>query len=127
LITQPQKVILAPVDDSGTMKELCSDTCLTSVKSKMLYSHCKLCGKYCPTLFWLWVKIPADQQFVKNSDQPVSTMSRCLKMLPSDWVNHHIPSDLADIEKEVQTAARQRDVWLWSWNCYFVLDKQMDG
>ncbi|XP_014851727.1 PREDICTED: uncharacterized protein LOC106923279 isoform X2 [Poecilia mexicana] len=48
LITQPQKVILAPVDDSGTMKELCSDSCLTSTKSKMLLSNCKLCGKHCP-------------------------------------------------------------------------------
>ncbi|MED6284205.1 hypothetical protein CHARACLAT_016922, partial [Characodon lateralis] len=55
LITQPQKVILAPVDDSGTMKELCSDTCLTSVKSKMLYSHCKLCGKCCPCKFSMTV------------------------------------------------------------------------
>ncbi|KAM4725686.1 zinc finger MYM-type protein 4-like [Anableps anableps] len=45
LITQPQKVILAPVDDSGTVKELCSDTCLTSVKAKMLHASCKLCGK----------------------------------------------------------------------------------
>ncbi|KAM4549543.1 uncharacterized protein V3H82_018798 [Fundulus diaphanus] len=51
LITQPQKVILAPVDDSGTVKELCSDACLSAVKAKLLFSHCKLCGKYSPCKF----------------------------------------------------------------------------
>ncbi|XP_053302208.1 uncharacterized protein LOC128461349 isoform X1 [Pleuronectes platessa] len=35
VILQPLKVILAPVGDEGTMKELCSETCLSSVKSRM--------------------------------------------------------------------------------------------
>ncbi|XP_037831688.1 uncharacterized protein LOC108247922 isoform X3 [Kryptolebias marmoratus] len=51
LITYPQKVILAPADDSGSMKELCSETCLTSIKSKRPYCQCHLCAKYCPCKF----------------------------------------------------------------------------
>ncbi|XP_060948228.1 uncharacterized protein LOC133025555 [Limanda limanda] len=35
VILQPLKVILAPVGDVGTMKELCSETCLASVTSRM--------------------------------------------------------------------------------------------
>ncbi|XP_028452609.1 zinc finger MYM-type protein 4-like [Perca flavescens] len=49
VIMRPQNIILAPVDDSGTMKELCSDTCLASVNSKRTgpWSECKMCAKYC--------------------------------------------------------------------------------
>ncbi|XP_034456692.1 uncharacterized protein LOC117770910 isoform X12 [Hippoglossus hippoglossus] len=35
VILQPLKVILAPVGDVGTMKELCGETCLASVNSRM--------------------------------------------------------------------------------------------
>ncbi|XP_039675539.1 uncharacterized protein LOC120570916 isoform X4 [Perca fluviatilis] len=59
VIMRPQNIILAPVNDSGTMKELCSDTCLASVNSKRKmssaktpsltgpWSECKMCAKYC--------------------------------------------------------------------------------
>ncbi|XP_054873571.1 zinc finger MYM-type protein 4-like isoform X3 [Amphiprion ocellaris] len=56
-ITRPQKMILAPVDDSGTMKELCGSTCLASVKSRRdaaarpppqegPRSECRMCARY---------------------------------------------------------------------------------
>ncbi|XP_059205277.1 uncharacterized protein LOC131984472 [Centropristis striata] len=49
VITRPQKLIMAPVDDSGTMKELCSSACLSSVNSKRkataLKAKCKMCSK----------------------------------------------------------------------------------
>ncbi|XP_054601443.1 uncharacterized protein [Nothobranchius furzeri] len=51
LITQPQKVILAPVDDSGTMRELCSEKCLSAVNSAQLQPRCKLCNKSCSSAF----------------------------------------------------------------------------
>ncbi|XP_031151492.1 uncharacterized protein LOC116047099 isoform X3 [Sander lucioperca] len=59
VIMRPHNVILAPVDDLGTMKELCSDSCLASVNSKRKMSspktpsltgprsECKMCAKYC--------------------------------------------------------------------------------
>ncbi|XP_041811390.1 uncharacterized protein LOC121619625 isoform X2 [Chelmon rostratus] len=59
VIMRPQNVILAPVDDSGTMKELCSNTCLSSVNSKRDMaapklppqvgprSECRMCAKFC--------------------------------------------------------------------------------
>ncbi|XP_013768021.1 zinc finger MYM-type protein 4-like [Pundamilia nyererei] len=59
VIARPQNIILAPVDDSGTMKELCSDTCLSSVTSKMKKaatkpppkegpsSQCRMCARCC--------------------------------------------------------------------------------
>ncbi|XP_034748086.1 uncharacterized protein LOC117956880 isoform X2 [Etheostoma cragini] len=61
-IMRPHDIILAPVDDSGTMKELCSEACLASVNAKRktsspktasaststgLRSECKMCAKYC--------------------------------------------------------------------------------
>ncbi|XP_041867585.1 uncharacterized protein LOC121656583 isoform X2 [Melanotaenia boesemani] len=53
-ISRPQNIILAPVDDSETMKELCSNACLSSVKSKrkmaaanLLQDVCKMCAKHC--------------------------------------------------------------------------------
>uniref|UniRef100_A0A1A7XZV2 TRASH domain-containing protein n=1 Tax=Iconisemion striatum TaxID=60296 RepID=A0A1A7XZV2_9TELE len=51
LITQPQKMILAPVDDSGTMKELCSEKCLSAIKSTRPQWQCKLCNKNCSSKF----------------------------------------------------------------------------
>ncbi|XP_074468762.1 uncharacterized protein LOC141753956 isoform X2 [Sebastes fasciatus] len=64
VIMRPHNMILAPVDDSGTMKELCSDTCLASVNSKRNMaapkppaagprSECKMCAKYCYCKFKL--------------------------------------------------------------------------
>ncbi|XP_047461601.1 zinc finger MYM-type protein 4-like [Mugil cephalus] len=54
VITRPHNIIRAPVDDSGTVKELCSDTCLSSVKARMKVSYprphpqvekiCKMCS-----------------------------------------------------------------------------------
>uniref|UniRef100_A0A3Q1FWC0 Uncharacterized LOC110963615 n=2 Tax=Acanthochromis polyacanthus TaxID=80966 RepID=A0A3Q1FWC0_9TELE len=56
-ISRPQNMILAPVDNSGTMKELCSSTCLASVKSRRdatarpppregPRSECRMCARY---------------------------------------------------------------------------------
>ncbi|XP_075962356.1 uncharacterized protein LOC142965335 isoform X3 [Anarhichas minor] len=60
MIMRPHSMILAPVDDSGTMKELCSATCLASVNSKRNAAtpkhpppaaaprtHCRMCTKLC--------------------------------------------------------------------------------
>ncbi|XP_032391770.1 uncharacterized protein LOC116701860 isoform X1 [Etheostoma spectabile] len=62
VVMRPHDIILAPVDDSGTMKELCSEACLASVNCKRktsspktastststgLRSECKMCAKYC--------------------------------------------------------------------------------
>ncbi|KAM4538846.1 zinc finger MYM-type protein 4-like isoform 2-T2 [Odontesthes bonariensis] len=51
-ITRPQNIILAPVDDSGTKRELCSHACLSSVETKrkmaaakLLHDVCKICAK----------------------------------------------------------------------------------
>ncbi|KAG8004892.1 Zinc finger MYM-type protein 4 [Nibea albiflora] len=55
VILRPHDMILAPVDDSGTMKELCSNACLSSVNSKRNLSipkpsgprsECRMCGRY---------------------------------------------------------------------------------
>lgn len=58
-IKRPQNVILAPVDDLGEMRELCSEACLTSVKTKRSLalkgptpqpvgprSECRMCVRY---------------------------------------------------------------------------------
>ncbi|XP_029700999.1 uncharacterized protein isoform X2 [Takifugu rubripes] len=53
VIMRPHNMILAPVDDSGTMKELCSDACLSSVNSRRntaahnrpLQTGCKSCAR----------------------------------------------------------------------------------
>ncbi|XP_026156664.1 uncharacterized protein LOC113126760 [Mastacembelus armatus] len=59
VIMRPQNIILAPVDDSGTMKELCSEMCLSSVQSKRSIAapkpppllgprtECRMCAKFC--------------------------------------------------------------------------------
>ncbi|CAJ1082997.1 uncharacterized protein LOC117827743 isoform X1 [Xyrichtys novacula] len=47
VILRPHSMILAPVDDSGTRKELCSNKCLTSVHSKIEKKECKMCNKCC--------------------------------------------------------------------------------
>ncbi|XP_040928788.1 uncharacterized protein LOC114865608 isoform X2 [Betta splendens] len=59
IISRPQNVILAPVDESGAMRELCSETCLASVKFKRNTapkaltprpvgprSECRMCVRY---------------------------------------------------------------------------------
>ncbi|KAM9385664.1 zinc finger MYM-type protein 4-like [Pholidichthys leucotaenia] len=52
VIALAQKVILAPVDDLGTMKELCSNTCLASFQSKHKVKpstprfECGVCRRY---------------------------------------------------------------------------------
>ncbi|KAI4817450.1 hypothetical protein KUCAC02_010851 [Chaenocephalus aceratus] len=51
VILRPRKMIRCPVDDSGTLRDLCSDACLTSVNSKRKLaapkppplSECKMC------------------------------------------------------------------------------------
>ncbi|XP_040909011.1 uncharacterized protein LOC121191726 isoform X2 [Toxotes jaculatrix] len=65
VILRPHNIILAPVDDSGTMKELCSETCLSSVQSKRNMaaqkplppvrprSECRMCARYCYCKFRL--------------------------------------------------------------------------
>ncbi|XP_050925183.1 uncharacterized protein LOC108898774 [Lates calcarifer] len=65
VIMRPHNMILAPVDDSGTMKELCSETCLSSVKSKINMaapkppplvgprSECRMCARFCYCKFKL--------------------------------------------------------------------------
>ncbi|XP_054461684.1 uncharacterized protein LOC129097029 isoform X2 [Anoplopoma fimbria] len=63
-ILWPHSMILAPVDDSGTIRELCSATCLASVNSKRTMaapkppppaagprSECMMCGKFCNCKF----------------------------------------------------------------------------
>nr|XP_029135785.1 zinc finger MYM-type protein 4-like [Labrus bergylta] len=54
VILLPCSMILAPVDDSGTMKELCSPKCLASFNSKKAKvapkpppPQCKMCNKAC--------------------------------------------------------------------------------
>ncbi|XP_078810930.1 uncharacterized protein LOC101157550 isoform X2 [Oryzias latipes] len=59
VIKRPQNLILAPVDDSGVMMELCSNKCLSAVKTKRKTaavkpqpqqgpcSLCKMCAMYC--------------------------------------------------------------------------------
>ncbi|XP_069033055.1 uncharacterized protein [Embiotoca jacksoni] len=59
VILRPRNVILAPVDDSGTVRELCSDECLSSVTSMRKTaveppppeegppSECRMCHKFC--------------------------------------------------------------------------------
>uniref|UniRef100_UPI003AAF4BC3 zinc finger MYM-type protein 4-like n=1 Tax=Centroberyx gerrardi TaxID=166262 RepID=UPI003AAF4BC3 len=52
VITRPQDIILAPVDATGTMKELCSQICLSCVSSKWndstkKMSLCSMCNQYC--------------------------------------------------------------------------------
>nr|XP_046274081.1 uncharacterized protein LOC124074833 isoform X2 [Scatophagus argus] len=59
VIKRPHNVILAPMDDSGTMIELCSDTCLSSVNSKRNMAapkppppagpqtECRMCARFC--------------------------------------------------------------------------------
>ncbi|XP_028256549.1 uncharacterized protein LOC114432624 isoform X2 [Parambassis ranga] len=52
VIVRPQSIILAPVDDSGNIRELCSNACLSSIQSKITatpptgrkWSKCKLCS-----------------------------------------------------------------------------------
>ncbi|RVE66764.1 hypothetical protein OJAV_G00110630 [Oryzias javanicus] len=58
VIKRPQNVILAPVDNSGVLVELCSNECLSAVKTKKKMaavkpqpqrgpcSLCKMCSKY---------------------------------------------------------------------------------
>ncbi|GLD59403.1 uncharacterized protein AKAME5_001140500 [Lates japonicus] len=65
VIMRPHNMILAPVDDSGTMKELCSETCLSSIKSKISMaapkppplvgprSECRMCARFCYCKFKL--------------------------------------------------------------------------
>ncbi|XP_049890842.1 uncharacterized protein LOC126384039 isoform X1 [Epinephelus moara] len=65
MIMRPHNMILAPVDDSGTMKELCSNTCLASVNSKRTVvppkppppavpqKECRMCSKFCDCKFQL--------------------------------------------------------------------------
>lgn len=45
VIMRPHNMILAPVDDSGTVRELCSNTCLTSVNSKRNTMRCRMCSR----------------------------------------------------------------------------------
>ncbi|XP_026203996.1 zinc finger MYM-type protein 4-like isoform X1 [Anabas testudineus] len=64
-IKRPQNIISAPVDNSGTIKELCSETCLASVQSKRRMtaskpsptlgprSECRMCVRYCYCKFKL--------------------------------------------------------------------------
>ncbi|XP_034401108.1 uncharacterized protein LOC117738995 isoform X2 [Cyclopterus lumpus] len=64
VIIRPHSMILAPVDDSGAMRELCSTACLASVNSKRNAagpkashpgagprSECRMCGKFCNCKF----------------------------------------------------------------------------
>ncbi|TMS18608.1 Zinc finger MYM-type protein 4 [Larimichthys crocea] len=61
VILRPHDMILAPVDDSGTVKELCSNACLASVNSRRNLSakptgprsHCRICGRFSWCRFWL--------------------------------------------------------------------------
>ncbi|XP_051245715.1 zinc finger MYM-type protein 4-like isoform X1 [Dicentrarchus labrax] len=61
VILRPHNIILAPVDDSGTMKELCSNACLSSVNSKRNLAapkpppppECRMCTKFCSCKFKL--------------------------------------------------------------------------
>ncbi|KAG7501391.1 zinc finger MYM-type protein 4-like [Solea senegalensis] len=58
VISRPRDIILAPVDRTGTMKELCSNACLSSVQTKrkltvhkpqtaLSRTECKMCAKFC--------------------------------------------------------------------------------
>ncbi|TNN51930.1 Zinc finger MYM-type protein 4 [Liparis tanakae] len=67
MIERPCSMILAPVDDSGAMRELCGDACLASVNAKRnaaiaaaaaakpsapdLRSKCRMCTKFCNCKF----------------------------------------------------------------------------
>ncbi|KAK2830722.1 hypothetical protein Q5P01_018653 [Channa striata] len=65
VVLRPHSIILAPVDDLGTMKELCSETCLASVNSRRSMAatkpspplgpqlDCRICNRYCYCKFRL--------------------------------------------------------------------------
>ncbi|XP_039978355.1 LOW QUALITY PROTEIN: uncharacterized protein LOC120786776 [Xiphias gladius] len=97
VIMRPHNIILAPVDDSGTMKELCSETCLSSVKSKRNMaapkppplvgprSECRICARYCYCKFKLTLdgmvhRLCSDTCFIsyhKANNLPVSACDIC--------------------------------------------------
>ncbi|XP_044027833.1 uncharacterized protein LOC122864451 isoform X2 [Siniperca chuatsi] len=97
VIMRPHNVILAPVDDSGNMKELCSNTCLSSVNSKRNMaapkppplvgprSECRMCAKFCFCKFKLTLdgimhRICSDACFInyhKVNNLPVFTCDIC--------------------------------------------------
>ncbi|XP_056256201.1 uncharacterized protein LOC130184300 isoform X2 [Seriola aureovittata] len=97
VIMRPHNVILAPVDDSGAMKELCSETCLSSVQSKRDMatpkppplvgprSECRMCARFCYCKFKLTLdgvvhKLCSDTCFInyhKVNNLPVSTCDVC--------------------------------------------------
>ncbi|KAG7219307.1 hypothetical protein INR49_010369, partial [Caranx melampygus] len=132
VIQRPHNIILAPVDDSGTMKELCSETCLSSVQSKRNMaapklppppgprSECRMCARflYCKfklTLDGVLHKLCNEACFVryhKVNDMPVPTCYACSSicadrrfMLPTDNGRKTICSEecLVKSKEKVQT------------------------
>ncbi|XP_067468322.1 uncharacterized protein [Thunnus thynnus] len=97
VIMRPHNVILAPVDDSGTMKELCSETCLASVKIKRNMaapkppplegprSECRMCARFCFCKYKLTVdgvlhRVCSDACFIsyhKVNNLPLLTCDIC--------------------------------------------------
>nr|XP_020474167.1 uncharacterized protein LOC109970738 [Monopterus albus] len=97
VIMRPHNIILAPVDDSGIMKELCSDSCLSSVKSKRNMAapkpppqlgprtECKMCARFCYCKFKLSLngvlhRLCNDTCFIKyhrDNNLPVNICDIC--------------------------------------------------
>ncbi|XP_062291642.1 uncharacterized protein LOC133996101 isoform X2 [Scomber scombrus] len=97
VIMRPHNIILAPVDDSGTMKELCSSTCLAFVQSKRKMaapkpppkegprSECRMCARFCYCKYKLTVdgtlsRVCGDACFIKyhkDNNLPLFTCDIC--------------------------------------------------
>ncbi|XP_068431806.1 uncharacterized protein [Clinocottus analis] len=89
-IVRLQSMILAPVDDSGVMRELCSATCLASVNSKRKAaapkpfpagprSECRMCRKFCNCKFHLQ-KLCSNACFInyhRANKMPLSACDVC--------------------------------------------------
>ncbi|XP_036948803.1 uncharacterized protein LOC119016720 isoform X3 [Acanthopagrus latus] len=85
VIMRPHNMILAPVDDSGTVRELCSNTCLTSVNSKRNNMSCRMCSRlaFCKvrqSLDGLMLRVCSDACFInyhRVNNFPVFTCDVC--------------------------------------------------
>ncbi|XP_070702934.1 zinc finger MYM-type protein 4-like [Pempheris klunzingeri] len=103
---RPHNIILAPVDDSGTVKELCSDTCLSAVNSKRNMAvpkppslagprtECRMCARFCFCKFKLTLdgsmhRLCGDGCFVnyhKINNLPVFTCDTCSSICHERWL-----------------------------------------
>ncbi|KAM6899530.1 zinc finger MYM-type protein 4-like [Xenentodon cancila] len=106
VIERPQNIILSPVDDTGTMMELCSEACLSSIKSKRMAaakplqqqggpsSLCKMCAKYCYCAFNMSLSGEVHSlcsescliNYHKINKIPCSRCDICSTICPNKWL-----------------------------------------